>query len=162
MLKVAGFEKESIVDGPGLRYVIFLQGCNHHCEGCHNPQTHDINGGRLVSIDEVYDDIVSTPIITGVTFSGGEPFLQAKNLIPLARKLRGKYHLMCYTGFLYEQLMDNNDVYVQQFLSLLDILVDGPFILKLKSLNCKFRGSTNQRIIDIQQSSAQNVVLANI
>lgn len=154
-LKIAGVVKESIVDGPGIRYVVFTQGCPHHCEGCHNPQTHDIEGGKLVSIDKLAEDINRNPMLKGVTISGGEPFMQAKQVATLLSKInRDKLDVMVYTGFEYENLLNKSNEQ-NGFKDLLDssnILIDGKFQMELKSNDVPFRGSVNQRAIDIQES----------
>lgn len=157
-IRISGIVEESIVDGPGLRYVLFTQGCPHHCPGCHNPATHPFEGGRLVSPDWVFSDIRRNPIVHGVTFSGGEPFVQPAQLLPLARRLRAAgYSLTSYTGFLYEELLA--DPARRTLLNELDILVDGPFLMKEKSLTIRFRGSRNQRIIDVPRSLAEGSVV---
>ena len=132
-VRIAGKVEESIVDGPGLRYVLFTQGCPHHCPGCHNPATHAVS--------------------RGVTFSGGEPFLQSETLAPLAAELKRQgYHLMAYTGYLMEELLARPRH--ATFLASLDVVVDGPFVLERRSLDLKFRGSSNQRFIDVPASLA--------
>ena len=147
-LRVAGFIEESIVDGPGLRFVLFLQGCRFQCPGCQNPQTWDFEGGTLVASDEVLDRICLDPLVHGVTFSGGEPFEQAQALVPLAAELKRRgYHLMAYTGYTLENLLCKPEC--RAFLELLDLLVDGPFIEAEKSLELRFRGSRNQRILNV-------------
>ena len=147
-LRIAGVIEESIVDGPGLRFVLFLQGCHHHCKGCHNPQTWDFNGGIVVDSDEIVARIKSDPLIKGVTFSGGEPFEQAEVLYPLAQELKGQgYHLMAYSGYYLEELKRKPECI--PLLETLDILVDGPFIEEQKSLELQFRGSRNQNIIQL-------------
>ena len=160
-LRIAGTVKDSIVDGPGLRYVIFTQGCPHHCPGCHNPQTHDFQGGQDADVDKILDEIFNNPILSGVTFSGGEPFCQAEALVPIAEilKERGK-HLMIYTGYLLEQLQKMENEAVKRLLELADIIVDGPFILEQRNLTLSYRGSENQRVIDmIKTRNAGEVVL---
>lgn len=156
-LRLAGVVRESIVDGPGIRYTIFVQGCPHNCPGCHNPQTHDFAGGTDTPIQTVLDDIDASPFLKGVTFSGGEPFCQAAGLLPLAKalKARGK-HLMAYTGYTFEELLSLNDSAVRPLLEQLDLLVDGRFIEAEKSLELKFRGSSNQRVLDVPASLQAN------
>lgn len=153
-LRIAGIEEESIVDGPGIRYTIFTQGCLHGCPGCHNPDTHDVQGGIEVDIDELYEDIISNPILTGVTLSGGEPFLQADKLIPLVTKIKSttKLDVVCYTGYTIEQLFRLSKTHpsVDQLLKSIDILIDGPFMEDRRDLTLKFRGSSNQRILFLQ------------
>ncbi|CAM4145773.1 anaerobic ribonucleoside-triphosphate reductase activating protein [Campylobacter armoricus] len=157
-LRLAGIEKESIVDGYGLRYVIFTQGCPHHCKGCHNPQTHDFNKGYLQDLASLYDEICKNPLLQGVTFSGGEPFMQAKNLSILAKYIKNLgLDITIYTGFTYEELLQNKQT--KKLLFLADILVDGKFILEQKDLSLKFKGSANQRIIDIAKSLEQDKII---
>lgn len=152
-LRIAGTVQDSIVDGPGIRYVIFTQGCPHHCPGCHNPQTHDFAGGREADIDEILSAVFGNPILSGVTFSGGEPFSQAEALLPIAEALKDRrIHLMVYTGYLLEELEKMDDPAVQRLLSLTDILVDGPFILAKRNLTLSYRGSENQRVIDMEKT----------
>lgn len=158
MIRLASIAEESVVDGPGLRYVIFTQGCIRACPGCHNPQTHSFQGGKLVNIDTIFNDIKKNPLIRGVTFSGGEPFLQSNSLVNLAKRLKViRYHLLSYTGFLFEELLTDNNYL--SFLKVLDVIIDGPFILEKKSLMLRFRGSHNQRIIDVHSSLVQNKVI---
>ena len=147
-LRVAGVIEESIVDGPGIRFVLFLQGCRLHCPGCQNPQTWDFDGGTLVSAAEVLGRIKANPLVRGVTFSGGEPFEQAAAVLPLAEELKAQgYHLMAFTGYILEQLVQKPEC--RAFLEKLDLLVDGPYIEAQKSLDLRFRGSKNQRILNI-------------
>ena len=147
-LRVAGVIEESIVDGPGIRFVLFLQGCRLRCSGCQNPQTWDFDGGTLVPSDEVLARIRENPLVHGVTFSGGEPFEQAEALLPLAKELKAQgYHLMAFSGFTLEQLVQKPEC--RALLEQLDLLVDGPFIEAQKSLDLRFRGSRNQRILNM-------------
>ncbi len=161
-IRIAGVVKESTVDGPGFRYVIFTQGCPHHCEGCHNPETHDMNGGKLESITTLVDDIKKNPLLKGITLSGGEPFMQAKKLVKLLSLLDlNRYTVMTYTGFKYEYLLKNADENngFLELLKLTDVLIDGKFELALKSEKAKFRGSTNQRAIDVKNSLKENRII---
>lgn len=155
MLRIAGVVRESIVDGPGLRFVVFVQGCPYHCPGCHNPQSHDFSGGQLYPVERILDEICKNPMIHGVTFSGGEPFCQAQALSQLGQLIKDKgMHLMTYTGYRFEELMQMGETQ-PEILSLLrvcDVLVDGPFLLSQKSLMLHFRGSRNQRILDVPKS----------
>lgn len=161
-ITISGTVSESIVDGPGLRYVVFVQGCPHNCPGCHNPQTHDFGGGRVVDTDELFNECTEDPLEKGVTFSGGEPFCQAEALYVLGKRFKERgYHLMCYSGWTFEELLKKaqTEEYVGKLLSILDILVDGRFILDRRSLALKFRGSDNQRLIDVQRSLAEGRVI---
>lgn len=154
-LRIAGTIGESIVDGPGIRYVLFTQGCPHGCVGCHNPQTHDFAGGKEVTVDTLLADITKNPFVKAVTLSGGEPFCQPAALAQLAAPLKEKgYHLMCYTGYTFEQLLQKEDA--RPLLEQLDLLVDGPFVLDRKNIELKFRGSDNQRVLDVPASLAAN------
>lgn len=157
-IKLSGLSSESIVDGPGIRFTVFVQGCPHHCEGCHNPETHDFEGGRLADTDRILTAIEKNPMIKGVTFSGGEPFCQAEPLSDLAEKLREKgYNILSFTGYTFEKLlaMSQEDKNIEKLLSLLDYMIDGPFILSQRSLELKYRGSKNQRILDVRESLKQ-------
>ncbi len=160
-IRIAGTVQDSIVDGPGLRYVIFTQGCPHRCEGCHNPETHDFCGGKLTDTDRLFEECTENPLTKGVTFSGGEPFCQAEALYSLAVRFKERgYHIMAYSGWTFEELLEKseNEEYVGRLLHMLDILVDGRFELKNRSLTLNFRGSSNQRIIDVQKSFSENSV----
>ena len=163
-IRIAGTVQDSIVDGPGLRYVVFVQGCPHACPGCHNPQTHDFSGGRLTDTDALFDECVENPPTMGVTFSGGEPFSQAEALYELGTRLKQRgYNLMCYSGWTFEELLKKaeTDEFVGKLLGILDTLVDGRFELSRRSLTLKFRGSTNQRILDVKKSlAAHNAIEA--
>lgn len=157
LLRISGIETESIVDGEGIRYVIFTQGCPHHCPGCHNPQTHSFDGGKLVDVNELVDDIGRNKnYIDGITLSGGEPFCQIDQCSMIAAKSREMgLTVWCYTGYLFE------DLYRQgiELLKHIDVLVDGPFVQAEKSLELDFRGSRNQRVIDIPESLKEGVAI---
>jgi len=159
-LRIAGTVQDSIVDGPGLRYVIFTQGCPHNCEGCHNPQTHDFHAGEEADTENILKEIRENRIISGVTFSGGEPFCQAEALVPIAEILKewGK-HLMIYTGYLYEDLCKSEDTNVQRLLEMADVLVDGPFVLAKRDLTLPYRGSENQRVIDLVKTRESGSII---
>ena len=165
-IRIAGTVTESIVDGPGFRYVVFVQGCPHNCEGCQNPETHDFSGGKVVDTDDLFAECTDDPLHEGVTFSGGEPFCQAEALYSLGKRFKENgFHLMCYSGWTYEQLLEKakNEKFVGKLLSITDILVDGKFVLEKRSLALKFRGSDNQRLIDVQKSLNENrAVLSEI
>ncbi len=165
-LRISGIVSESIVDGPGFRYTLFVQGCPHNCPGCHNPQTHDFAGGYDRNIDDILSEVLENPLLDGVTFSGGEPMCQAGPLADLAEKIHAAgLDVICYSGYTIEYLMANSteDNNYLKLLSQIDYLIDGPFIMALKSYDCRFRGSTNQRIIDVKKSfEAGAAVEANI
>lgn len=161
-IHVAGIMENSIVDGPGMRAVLFLQGCPHHCKGCHNPETWDINSktAETLTVQELGDKILSIKRISKLTISGGEPFMQYHACAILIQYLQEQraaqnkppYHIMTYTGYTWEELdhMDSPDII--GFLERIDVLVDGPFIEEKKTLNMRFRGSKNQRIICPKES----------
>ena len=153
-LRIAGTVNDSIVDGDGIRCTIFTQGCPHNCEGCHNPQTHDFNGGTVADTDELLEKIKENPLLDGVTFSGGEPFCQAHELAVLGKKIKSLgLNITTYTGYTFEELYTNRDKnHWGELLAVTDILIDGRFILALKDWTIKFRGSSNQRYIDCQES----------
>jgi anaerobic ribonucleoside-triphosphate reductase activating protein len=166
-IRLAGFAKESIADGPGFRYTVFAQGCTHNCKNCHNPHTHDVNGGTLYDISEIVSDIKENPLLDGVTFSGGEPFLQAKEFCVLAKEIKKiasqgtSLDIWCYSGFTFEELVKKS--YASELLENIDVLVDGRFVEELKSYELKFRGSSNQRFICCKKSlKAGEVVLFEI
>ena len=156
-MRIANYIQDSIVDGPGLRFALFTQGCPHNCAGCHNPDTHDPDGGKKVSVDEIIKIILSNPLTDGITFSGGEPFSQAEDCarIALAAKKAG-LNVWVYSGWTFEQLKDNIVPHSADLLELCDVLVDGPFVLSLRSLLLKWRGSENQRILDVKKSLESN------
>ena len=159
-LRIAGTVNDSIVDGPGIRYTIFTQGCPHHCPGCHNPQTHDFSGGQDADVENILKEIFNNPILSGVTFSGGEPFCQAEALVPIAEAIKEKgKHLMIYTGYLLEHLQKMENAGVQRLLELADVIVDGPFILAEKNLTLSYRGSENQRVIDMVKTRKSGEVV---
>ena len=159
-LRISGIVHDSIVDGPGLRYSIFTQGCPHHCEGCHNPQTHPYKGGKKISLRKIKKDILSNPLIQGVTFSGGDPFVQAKQLLPIAQFVKEQgLELACYTGYLFVVFRGDTVPYAKELLKYIDILIDGKFVLSQKSMNLKFKGSANQRTIDVPASLKEGKVI---
>lgn len=161
----ADLQSDSIVDGPGLRTVVWTQGCAHNCKGCQNPTTHDFNGGGLVPIDLVKEAIDELEYQTGITFSGGDPMYQPYACNELAIYARGKgYNIWVYTGFTFEELikMSVNEPIYKEFLDNIDVLVDGRFILEKRNLNLLFRGSENQRLIDVKKTLEKGeIVLLN-
>lgn len=148
-LRIADTVEDSITDGEGLRYTIFVQGCPHHCDGCHNPTTHDFNDGKIVDTDELFCAFKNNVLLSGVTFSGGEPMCQAKPLLDLARRIRKEtdLNITIFTGFTLEELKAKNDPIINELLSLTYMLIDGKFELDKRDLTLTFRGSSNQRII---------------
>lgn len=152
-LRISGIIPESIVDGPGIRYVVFTQGCPHHCPGCHNPQTHDFAKGRLIDPLSLLNEIDANPLLCGVTLSGGEPFSQAESLLPFAQKVKERgLDLLIYSGYTYERLcqLALKHPAVEKLLRLCDTLIDGPYIEEQRDLTLLFRGSANQRILHLK------------
>ena len=154
-MKIAGMAQDSIVDGPGLRFVVFTQGCEFQCEGCHNPETWDISGGMEISVEELKKTMLANPLTDGLTLSGGEPFLQAAQCAELAKAARqAKLNVWVYSGYTFEQLLSRaeKDPHTRELLLYTDVLVDGAFVLSKRTLSLKWRGSLNQRILDVGKS----------
>ena len=154
-IRLAGIVRESIVDGPGIRFTVFCQGCPHACEGCHNPETHDFAGGKDISIERLLEEIDKDKLLAGVTFSGGEPFCQAEAFACLGRGVKERgLNITVFSGYTLEELQDMavQRVDVRELLELTDILIDGPFINELRDLTLQFRGSSNQRVIDMNET----------
>lgn len=149
-LRISGCVSDSIVDGPGMRFTVFVQGCPHHCPGCHNPQTHDFAGGHMADPQAIVDAVLADPLAKGVTFSGGEPFCQARALRLIGERIAaGGKDIVIYSGYTLERLaqMGKHDPEIQKLLSLADLLVDGPYLEAQRDLTLPFRGSRNQRLI---------------
>ncbi|MDO4288016.1 MAG: anaerobic ribonucleoside-triphosphate reductase activating protein [Eubacterium sp.] len=152
-LRINALLEESIVDGPGLRFVVFTQGCPHHCPGCHNPQTHDPKAGQLIDIDAIASAIEENPLLQGVTFSGGEPFMQPAALTELGQKIHALgLDVVTYTGFTLEALRAKGNPEIDALLSVTDLLVDGPFLLEERNTTLAYRGSANQRLIPLSEA----------
>ena len=155
-LRINSIVSESIVDGPGIRMAVFVQGCPHHCPGCHNPQTHDFDGGHLISVSSVFEQYKENPLLRGITFSGGEPFCQAAALAELGRMIRQSGGtVITYTGYIYEDLLEmaKKDPAISDLLSVTDWLIDGPYVEELRSLDLEYRGSSNQRILRFRENA---------
>lgn len=152
-IRIAGVIPESIVDGEGIRYAIFMQGCLRHCEGCHNPATHPLDGGKIVDTDELIAAIKKNPLLSGITLTGGEPLLQIPPAIELAKATKNLgLNVWCYTGYTLEEIPPA----AQELLKFVDVLVDGSFILAQRDLELDFRGSSNQRVIDLNEWRRNN------
>lgn len=152
-MRIANTVEDSIVDGPGLRMTVFTQGCPHHCPGCHNPETHDVTGGKEVDLAELIEKLGENPLTRGLTLSGGEPFLQGEDCARLAAAAHEKgLDVWTYTGYRYEALAAGDAPGWQALLAETDVLVDGPFLEGEKSYSLHFRGSRNQRLIDVPKS----------
>lgn len=153
----APLTKDSIVDGKGLRTVVWTQGCLHNCKGCHNPKTHDLNGGFLVDVEKIKDELKNVKMQQGITLSGGEPFLQPKECSEIAKYAKSLgMDVWCFTGFLYEDLKKDSERC--ELLKYIDVLVDGPFILEEKSYDLVFKGSRNQRIIQLENGELKEII----
>ena len=154
-LAVNEIQRDSIVDGEGIRSVIWTQGCSHNCPGCHNPETHSFQEGILVDVELLKEKISKLEGQDGITFSGGDPMEQAKACAELAKYCKEcGLNVWCYTGYTWEELIQKSEFFLDigEFLKYIDVLVDGKFILEQKSYDVIFRGSKNQRLIDVQAS----------
>lgn len=160
-VRIAGVVRESVVDGNGIRFVVFTQGCPHACKGCHNPQSHDFSGGYDCEIEKIVEEVKKNPLLSGVTLSGGEPLVQVKPLLILAQEIKKlNLGLIIYTGYVFEEIVQKaqEDKALMSLLKLTDVIVDGKYEEKFKNLKLKFRGSSNQRIIDVAKSLKENTV----
>ena len=154
VIMLAGITEDSIVDGPGIRTTFYGQGCPHHCPGCQNPETWSFEGGTPMEVSRMVEIVKSNPLCHGVTFSGGEPFAQAAAFADLGRRLKEEgYEIASYTGYTIEELLKGSPEQ-KDLLSVLDVLVDGRFLLEEKSLELNFRGSRNQRVLNVPESLA--------
>ncbi|MGG7144031.1 anaerobic ribonucleoside-triphosphate reductase activating protein [Clostridium nigeriense] len=164
-IRLSGIAYESLVNGPGIRRVFFSQGCNHNCKGCFNPETHDFSGGEEKDIKELIDDVYKNPMIKGITFSGGDPFERAEEFSYMARAFKEKnLNIWSYTGYKFEYILNNLDNRKgwKALINNLDVLVDGKFEQDKAVEGLRFRGSTNQRIIDVKESlRTGNIVTLN-
>lgn len=149
-IRIAGTVNDSIVDGPGLRFSVFTQGCPHGCPGCHNPETHDPTGGQETETEALIEKMGKNPLLSGLTLSGGDPMLQAEACLELAKAAHAKgLNVWLYTGYTWEELTEENDPERMALLRETDVMVDGRFILAQRSLELDYRGSRNQRLIDV-------------
>lgn len=162
-MNVSGINFESIADGEGVRVVVFISGCLHNCKGCHNPASHSFTAGQPFTSD-LQDKIVAyiknTPFISGLTLSGGDPMYSAEELIPFVQKLRSEVDgvtVWIYSGFLYEEIKQNEEM--AELLKQCDVLVDGEFVLEQRDITLAYKGSQNQRIIDVQKSITDNKII---
>ncbi len=175
-LRIFGLASDSIVDGPGLRFGVFVQGCSHACPGCHNPESHDSAAGDATTVDAVMEAILANRLVTGVTLSGGEPFEQAAACAEIGRRCReAGLDVWTYTGYTYEKLLETalaaapvaaslgrpqlDPAGVRDLLAVTDVLVDGPFVESLKALGLSWRGSSNQRVIDLAATRTSGQVV---
>lgn len=162
VINVAGIVRESIVDGPGFRFVIFCQGCPHGCKACHNPDTHAFKDNKLMKVDELFESIMKPRMGKGVTFSGGEPFCQAASFAKLGEKLKAAgIDILIFTGYEYEELikLSEKNTSIMKLIKMADYIIDGRYEEELRDLSLKFRGSSNQRIIDVKKTLEANKVI---
>ena len=152
--RIAGIADDSVVDGDGCRLTVFVQGCPHHCPGCHNPETHPFDGGSEWETAAVLEALRDNPILSGITLSGGEPFCQPRPMLELARGAHAMgLDVWAYTGYRLEELRSMADPAIRELLEEIDVLVDGPYIDAQRDLTLHFRGSRNQRVIDMRASA---------
>lgn len=162
-IRLAGLVDDSIVDGPGIRLAVFTQGCSHACPGCHNPDTHDFEAGYEADIAAVAQKAFDNPILSGITLSGGDPLFQVPACLELVQAIQGHgLDVLVYTGFVWEDILKNSQTnpVLRSFLGKIDYLIDGPYIQSQRDLTLHFRGSANQRCIDVKESlKSHRVVL---
>lgn len=152
-IRISGVQKESSVDGQGLRYVVFTQGCKHNCPGCHNPETHSFTGGYFMDTEEIAQDLAENRILRGITISGGDPMEQPLALLDLVKRVKDmKKTVWVYTGYKYEELLEKQDETINEILRTIDVLVDGKYISHLHKEGLRYRGSSNQRVIDCKKT----------
>ena len=156
-MKIAGFYDESISNGLGWRAVLFVSGCPHHCPGCHNKEAQDFNYGEEFNEEEILKRIKENSILNGITISGGEPLCKENvpgvlKFIKDVKEIRPEFNVWCYSGYTLDQLIDINDEETNKCLNEIDVLVDGRFVEEKKDPTLKFRGSSNQRILDLKPS----------
>lgn len=161
-IRLAGIAYESLVNGPGLRRVFFSQGCKHDCNGCFNPETHDFNGGEDKNMDQLIKEVLDNPMLKGVTFSGGDPFERAEEFAYMAKAFKkANLSVWSYTGYTYEYIIDNLDKRGgwRDLLNNIDVLVDGRFEMDKQEDGLRYRGSSNQRLIDVEKSLQSNTIV---
>lgn len=159
-IKIAGTIPESYTDGEGIRYALFTQGCAHACKDCHNPETWDFNGGAYKNITDIFSELCDNELLDGITFTGGDPMYQAGPCSQLAKLIKENtdLNIWCYTGFTFDECLEHPDM--REFLRYIDVLVDGPYEESCRSLHIPFKGSSNQRIIDVKKSfDSNNIVI---
>lgn len=161
-IKIASVIDDSIVDGPGIRMTVFFQGCSHGCEGCFNKETWGFNGGHYCDVEDIYKAAMNNPLLDGITLSGGDPIYQVKGALELVKLFENTpLNIFVYTGFTFEELLEisKNNEDLQAFLEKIDYLVDGKFDITKKDISLRFRGSSNQRIINVKQSLKENKII---
>ena len=154
---------DSICDGVGMRSVLFVAGCPHRCEGCHNPESWNACNGKMMDVDDIYKELTSNELSDGITLSGGEPLLYAKQLLPMVKRIKEETNLniWCWSGWLYEELVQNK--YQAEILKYIDVLVDGKFVLELRDItdNNMWRGSLNQRVLQLENGKVVTELYPN-
>lgn len=158
----APLQYDSVVDGEGIRTVIWTQGCSHNCKGCHNPETHDFKGGALIDIEDIKKELMNLKFQDGITLSGGDPFMQPDACLEIAKFAKKiGLNVWTYTGFTFDQLktLGRTKPVIIELLKNIDVLIDGKFVLEEKTYEAPYRGSKNQRIIDVQQSLIKNEIV---
>ena len=159
-IRISGFIEESIVDGHGIRFVVFTQGCKKRCNGCHNPETQPLCGGYLMDMEELVAIWEKNPLLKGITISGGEPFLQSKKCAYLARKAKKSgLDVVVYSGYYFEELIKDENDEALSLLRVCDVLIDGPFEIEKKGLGLGFKGSSNQRVINLNETLKGNKII---
>lgn len=154
-VRLAGIAYESLVNGPGMRRVFFAQGCKHKCEGCFNPETHSFDDGQIMDMDKLIKDVLDNPMLKGITFSGGDPIEQACSFAYMAKAFKNSnLNIWCYTGYTFEEILNmmKEDNSIKDLINSIDVLVDGRFEINNKREGLRFRGSINQRIINVRES----------
>ena len=152
-IRIAGIAEETIVDGVGFRYAVFTQGCYINCPGCHNPETHDPNGGRDAHTEDLIAQFSDNPLLDGITLTGGDPFLQPEACLELAKAAHAAgLNVWAYSGQTLEMLRAMDRPHLQDLLDEIDVLVDGPYLAEKRALSMRFRGSSNQRVIDMRKT----------
>lgn len=164
-MNISGVVYESLVDGVGVRTTIFISGCYHNCKGCQNPETQNFSNGKEFTLDlqkEIINCIKENQLIQGITLSGGDPVFSARELIKFIALVKlelSDINIWCYTGFKFEELVNSTDIYIKQLVKMCDVIVDGKFIEDQKDITLPFKGSKNQRIIDVKESLQQNEII---
>lgn len=164
-MNISGYINESLVDGIGVRTTIFISGCKHNCDGCQNPDVQNFNNGKKFTLDvqmDIINQIKNNPLIKGITLSGGDPMFSAKEVcdfIKLVKNELENINIWCYTGFTFEEIINSKNIHMINLLKMCDVLVDGRFIKNQKDITLSFKGSKNQRIIDVQKSLKNNKII---
>lgn len=159
-IRILNIIHDTTVDGPGFRTSIYCAGCRHACPGCHNPESWNPHGGHDASIDDLMQEIVSDPF-AHVTFSGGDPMFQAEGFLELCRRIKEETDktVWCFTGFTWERIFADGTLAMQELAQSVDVIVDGPFVQDLRDTDLLFRGSSNQRLVDVPRTLREGRVV---